>query len=63
MLHRLQASDHRLDPGPHLLILLQQVRPLGCQQILTLAQGAVLFLERVCRALIVNSGLGSPFGV
>ena len=45
MLHRLEATDHRLDPGANLLILLQQVGPLGDQVVLAVAQRAILLLE------------------
>jgi len=45
MLHRLEATDHRLDPGADLLVLLQEVGPLGDQVVLAVAQRAVLFLE------------------
>lgn len=50
MFHRFEATDHRLDAGPNLLVLLQQVGPLGRQRILTLLERLVLVLQLVADA-------------
>src|SRR5690606_10572977 len=47
LFHRLQAPDHGFDPGPYLLVLLQQVRALRRERVLSLFQGAVFVLELV----------------
>ncbi len=58
MLHCLQAADHGLDTGAHLLILLQQSRTLTGQAIEPLSQRAIFFPQlaqhhyQICESLL-----------
>ncbi len=45
MLHRLEAADHRFDTRADLFVLLQQLRPLGGQRVLTGPEGPIFFLQ------------------
>jgi hypothetical protein len=45
MLQRLQAADHRLDPGAHLFVALHEARPLSGEMVLPMPQRAILFAQ------------------
>ena len=61
MLHALEPADHGFDPGPYLLVFLQEVGSLPDQRVLTLPQGAVFLLELIADRDQVIESLFEPF--